>query len=189
MRWTLLALLTVASPALAESPTAPKTAMETAMADLTLTQLDGTPLPKDALDGKAVLFVNVASKCGYTKQYEGLQKLYEAHKDDGLVIVGVPCNQFGGQEPGSPEEIANFCKLNYGVSFPLLEKQDVNGGGRSPLYDWLVSSSAGGGGDIAWNFEKFLVDPSGKVAGRFSSRVAPESPQLNEAIQQALSSR
>jgi len=153
------------------------------LTDLSLTRLDGSKLPAEELAGKAVLFVNVASACGYTKQYEGLQALYTAHKDDGLVVVGVPCNQFGGQEPGSPEEIATFCKMNFGVTFPLLEKQDVNGSKRSPLYSSLVGS----GGDISWNFEKFLVGPDGAVVGRFPSSVKPDSAKLKAAIDSALS--
>jgi glutathione peroxidase len=148
--------------------------------------LDGQPLPAEAIAGKAVLFVNVASRCGYTPQYEGLQALYTQYKDKGLTIVGVPCNQFGGQEPGSAEEIASFCKLNYGVDFPLLEKQDVNGGARSPLYTQLIASPAGGGADVKWNFEKFLVAPSGEVVGRFPSKVAPNDPALAAAIEKVL---
>ena len=108
------------------------------LSDLQLTRLDGSKLPASELSGKAVMFVNVASACGYTRQYEGLQALYEARKDDGLVIVGVPCNQFGAQEPGSAEEIATFCKTNFGVTFPLLAKQEVNGAGRSALYKSLA---------------------------------------------------
>ncbi|MCO4747631.1 MAG: glutathione peroxidase [Proteobacteria bacterium] len=151
-----------------------------------LTALDGSPMPASELDGKAVLFVNVASKCGYTKQYEGLQALYEAKKDSGLVIVGVPSNQFGGQEPGSSEEIASFCKMNFGVTFPLLAKQDVNGGQRSALYSFLVGSTAGGGSDVSWNFEKFLVNRQGEVVGRFKSSVTPDSSELDVAINEAL---
>lgn len=153
-----------------------------------LTRLDGTPLDPATLGGKAVLVVNVASKCGYTGQYEGLQALYEAKKDQGLVILGVPSNQFGGQEPGSPEQIATFCKMNYGVTFPILEKQDVNGQGRSDLYDFLVDSAVGGGGNVSWNFEKFLVDRNGDVVGRFKSSVTPNSSQLSGAIDRALGS-
>ena len=130
--------------------------------------------------------MNVASKCGYTPQYEGLQALYTQYKDKGLTIVGVPCNQFGAQEPGSAEEIASFCKLNYGVDFPLLEKQDVNGAARSALYTQLISSPAGGGADVKWNFEKFLVAPSGEVVGRFPSKVAPNDPALAAAIEKVL---
>ena len=147
-----------------------------------LTQLDGTPLPADTLSGKVVVFVNVASSCGYTPQYEGLQALYEAHRDDGLVIVGVPCNQFGGQEPGSPETIATFCRTNYGVTFPLLEKQAVNGPERSALYQQLV----GEGDDVRWNFEKFVVGRDGTVQARFPSGTRPDSAELRTAIEQAL---
>ncbi|MFT6160025.1 MAG: glutathione peroxidase [Myxococcota bacterium] len=149
---------------------------------MTLTQLDGTPLPPETLAGKAVLFVNVASRCGYTRQYDGLQALYADKVDDGLVVVGVPCNQFGGQEPGSAEEIATFCRVNYGVNFPILDKQDVNGNGRSALYASLIGSDAGGGADVGWNFEKFLVGPDGSVAARFPSSVEPNSPELIAAI-------
>jgi glutathione peroxidase-family protein len=147
-----------------------------------LTQLDGTPLPTDTLAGQVVVFVNVASTCGYTPQYEGLQALYEAHRDDGLVIVGVPCNQFGGQEPGTAESIATFCKTTYGVTFPLLEKQSVNGSERSALYQQLVGS----GDDVRWNFEKFVVGRDGTVQARFPSSTQPDSGELRAAIEQAL---
>ncbi len=177
-------LLSLLSPAaLAEAPAAPSAA---SVVDGALTRLDGSELPASELAGKVVLFVNVASKCGYTPQYEGLEALYQAKKDAGLVIVGVPCNQFGSQEPGSAQEIAQFCKMSYGVSFPLLEKQDVNGTGRSALYTRLVQSEAGAGKDIGWNFEKFLVDRSGKVVARFPSRAAPDDPALISAIDAAL---
>ncbi|MEQ1572196.1 MAG: glutathione peroxidase [Myxococcota bacterium] len=156
------------------------------LSSLPLTRLDGTPMPASELVGKAVLFVNVASKCGYTPQYDGLQELYTAKKDQGLVIVGVPCNQFGAQEPGTKEEIAEFCRLNYGVTFPLLEKQDVNGANRSPLYRWLVASEPGANADVKWNFEKYLVDRSGKVVGHYSSKVAPSAGELGRAIDAAL---
>ena len=147
-----------------------------------LTALDGTPLPKETTAGKVTLFVNVASKCGFTRQYEGLQALYESKKDDGLVIVGVPCNQFGGQEPGGAEEIATFCQRTYGVEFPMLSKQDVNGKDRSELYSYLV----GDGADIKWNFEKFLVGKDGKVIARYPSGTEPNSPELTAAIDKAL---
>ena len=155
--------------------------------EIKLTNLDGSKMEASVLKGKAVLYVNVASKCGYTSQYEGLQALYEHYKDKGLVIVGVPCNQFGGQEPGSAEEIQTFCKANYGVTFPLLEKQDVNGKRRSDLYKALVSSEKGGGKNIRWNFEKFLVDQNGNVVGRYSSGVKPSSSELKTAIESVLS--
>jgi glutathione peroxidase len=158
-----------------------------ALAEISLVQADGSPLPATA--GKVVLFVNVASRCGYTPQYEGLQALYSAYKDQGFLIVGTPCNQFGGQEPGTNAEIASFCKLNYGVDFPILEKADVNGAGRSPLYQWLVDSSAGAGNKIGWNFEKFLVDRAGKVVKRFGSSTTPQDPALKSAIEAALASK
>jgi len=152
------------------------------LTDLSLTRLDGSPFDSTELAGKAVLFVNVASACGFTRQYEGLQALYEARKGDGLVIVGVPCNQFGGQESGTAEEIATFCKANFGVTFPLLAKQDVNGANRSPLYKQLV----GTGSDIGWNFEKFVVGRDGKVIDRFGSSTKPGSSALGSAIDKAL---
>ena len=156
------------------------------LSSLPLTALDGKPLPADTLSNKVVLVVNVASKCGYTPQYKGLQALYDQYKGQGLTLLGVPCNQFGGQEPGSAEEIRNFCSLNYGVNFPLLQKQDVNGPGRSPLYAWLVGSPAGGGSDIGWNFEKFLIGRDGTVKARFKSAVTPEDPALRKAIEAEL---
>ncbi|MFT5586345.1 MAG: glutathione peroxidase-family protein [Cognaticolwellia sp.] len=167
---------TAAPPPTAEAGTAQ------AIPQISLTALDGEPLSKDTLDGKVVLFVNVASRCGYTPQYEGLEELYQSRKNKGLVIVGAPCNQFGSQEPGSAEEIATFCKLNYGVTFPLLAKQDVNGAERSALYSSLVGSEAGDGRDIKWNFEKFLVNREGQVVGRYGSSTKPQSDELTAAI-------
>lgn len=149
-----------------------------------LTALDGSPLPAEVLSGKAVLYVNVASKCGYTNQYDGLQALWTEFKDQGLVVVGVPCNQFAGQEPGGAEEIASFCRMNYGVDFPLLEKQDVNGKARSALYQQLIGS----GPDVKWNFEKFLVGRDGQVKARFGTAVEPSDPALRAAIVAALGS-
>jgi glutathione peroxidase len=126
--------------------------------------------------------VNVASRCGLTPQYTGLQKLYETYQDRGLVVLGVPCNQFGGQEPGTASDIEEFCQVNYGVTFPLTEKVDVNGTGRHPLYRWLI----GEGGDIQWNFEKFVVTPGGAVAGRFEPGVTPEDERLVATIERLL---
>lgn len=157
--------------------------------DLSLKALDGSALDAKLLEGKAVLYVNVASRCGYTSQYEQLQAIYDRYKEKGLQIVGVPCNQFGGQEPGSSEEIATFCKKNYGVTFPLLEKQDVKGANQSRLYKALVNSNAGKGTDVRWNFEKFLVDASGKVVQRFSSGVKPDSAELTNAIESAIAKK
>jgi glutathione peroxidase-family protein len=164
----------------------PAASAPASLSEVSMTAIDGAPFGADKLAGKVVLFVNVASKCGYTQQYEALQAVYDRFHAQGLEIVGVPCNQFAGQEPGSPEEIVTFCRQNYGVTFPLLEKQDVNGSGRSPLYRWLVASEAGGGSDIGWNFEKFLVARDGRVLGRFTSKVKPDDPQLVGAIERAL---
>lgn len=176
-----LAALTVAGPAAgAPSPALPQ---------LPLTALDGAPLPKETLAGHVVLVVNVASQCGYTPQYKGLEALYQQYKDQGLVLVGVPCNQFGGQEPGTAEEIRSFCTINYGVTFPLLAKAEVNGPGRSDLYTMLVTSPAGGGADIKWNFEKFLIGRDGQVKARFKSAVTPEDPALRAAIEAELAAK
>jgi glutathione peroxidase len=153
---------------------------------VTLAKLGGGEFPKTELEGKVVLFVNVASKCGLTPQYEGLVGLFEKYKDRGFLVVGAPCNQFLGQEPGSADEIATFCSATYGVDFPLLDKLDVNGAGRSPLYQWLIASPAGGGTDINWNFEKFVVGRDGEVKARFAPTVKPDAPEVIAAIEAAL---
>src|SRR5690606_13393335 len=138
-------------------------------------------------EDKAVLVVNVASKCGLTPQYEGLEKIHERYADRGFSVLGVPCNQFLGQEPGSAEEIATFCSTTYGVTFPMAEKVEVNGDGRPPLYQELtaVPDADGKDGDVSWNFEKFLVAPGGKVT-RFRPQVEPEDPAVISAIEDAL---
>ncbi|MDB5529871.1 MAG: glutathione peroxidase [Devosia sp.] len=138
--------------------------------DFTLPLLNGTPQAFSAYRGKVVLVVNVASKCGLTPQYAGLEALWKAHNDQGLVILGFPCNQFAGQEPGTETEIAEFCEINYGVTFPLFGKIDVNGPDTSPLYAWL---KAGHPGDVDWNFAKFLIGRDGAVVARFASSVVP----------------
>jgi glutathione peroxidase len=142
----------------------------TTLADFTLPRLDGTPQPLSAYAGKVVLVVNTASKCGLTPQYEGLEALWRQYGDRGLVVLGFPCNQFGGQEPGSAAEIAEFCELNFGVSFPLFAKLDVNGPDESPLYSWLKADFPG---DIGWNFAKFLIGRDGKVVERFATDTQP----------------
>lgn len=156
--------------------------------DIEATSINGEPVKLSGFAGKAVLVVNVASKCGFTPQYAGLQQLYEKYKDRGLEILGFPCNQFMDQEPGTNEEIAEFCSLNYGVSFPLFEKVDVNGPNRHPLYSELTKQPdhKGNAGDVGWNFEKFLISPQGEVVGRFSTRVEPDAPFLVEAIEEQL---
>jgi glutathione peroxidase len=150
--------------------------------------LDGTPADLHDHDDEAVLIVNVASKCGLTPQYEGLERLHERYKDQGFTVLGFPCNQFLEQEPGTPDEIATFCSTTYGVTFPLYEKIDVNGEGRHPLYESLteVSDAEGHAGDIRWNFEKFLVAPGGEVVARFAPQTEPEAPELVTAIEGAL---
>lgn len=152
----------------------------------TVNAADGKPLSLEKYKGHPVLIVNVASKCGFTPQYKGLEELYLKYKDKGLVILGFPCNQFGGQEPGSNEEIQSFCSLNYGVTFPVLAKVDVNGDKTAPLYTWLKESAPGilGTEMIKWNFTKFLVDRDGKVVKRFAPKDEPASiaPDIEKAL-------
>lgn len=154
--------------------------------DTPIPALDGGALPE--LSGQAVLVVNVASRCGLTPQYEGLERLQERFAGQGFTVLGVPCNQFGGQEPGTSEEIATFCSTTYGVTFPLTEKVDVNGPGRHPMYATLTDTqdASGAAGDVQWNFEKFLVAPDGKILARFRPRTEPESDEVVEAITAAL---
>lgn len=150
--------------------------------------LDGAPDALATVDGKVTLVVNVASKCGLTPQYTALEAIHEKYAARGFSVVGVPCNQFMGQEPGSPEEIAEFCSATYGVTFPLTEKVDVNGDNRHPLYSSLtpVADAEGVNGDIRWNFEKFLVGRDGSVVARFSPMVVPDAPEIVSAIESAL---
>lgn len=154
--------------------------------DLKLRALDGQELPLAPYKGKVVLVVNVASRCGLTPQYAGLEKLHQQFHDRGFSVLGVPCNQFAAQEPGSEDEIREFCTLNYGVTFPLGSKMDVNGASRHPLYRLLAGEGAEFPGDITWNFEKFLVGKDGRVLARFSPRTTPEDPALVAAIEKAL---
>ncbi|MEE1748653.1 MULTISPECIES: glutathione peroxidase [unclassified Streptomyces] len=156
--------------------------------DIPLRTLTGEPTSLADYSGKVVLLVNVASKCGLTPQYAGLVKLQNEYADRGFTVLGVPCNQFAGQEPGSAEEIQTFCSTTYGVSFPLLEKTEVNGDGRHPLYVELarLADADGEAGDIQWNFEKFLISPAGEPVARLRPRVEPESPELVTAIESLL---
>jgi len=156
--------------------------------DFTLNSIDGNPKPLSDFKGKVVLIVNVASRCGYTPQYAGLEKLYEKYMDQGLVIVGVPANNFGGQEPGSNEEIKTFCSRNYNVTFPMMSKVSVKGEDTTPLYQYLTDKSANPttGGEIKWNFTKFLVDKKGNVINRFEPAVTPEAAELVKALEAAL---
>src|SRR3954465_8154848 len=156
--------------------------------DIAVTTLDGQQATLAQLSDGATLVVNVASKCGLTPQYTALEKLAKDYGDRGLTVVGVPCNQFMGQEPGTAEEIQTFCSQNYGVTFPLLEKTDVNGDDRHPLYTELTKAvdSHGQAGDIQWNFEKFLVAPDGAVVKRFRPRTEPDAPEVISAIEAVL---
>jgi glutathione peroxidase len=153
-----------------------------------LTTLDGTNTTLGELSSRATLVVNVASKCGLTPQYTALEKVAQAYADRGLTVVGVPCNQFMGQEPGTAEEIQNFCSTTYGVTFPLLAKTDVNGADRHPLYVELTKAADAGGeaGDIQWNFEKFLLNADGEVVHRFRPRTEPDAPEVIAAIEAVL---
>ncbi|GGO16239.1 glutathione peroxidase [Micromonospora parathelypteridis] len=156
--------------------------------DIPIDALNGGPADLARYRGKALLVVNVASRCGLTPQYAGLQTLADSYADRGLVVLGVPCNQFAGQEPGSAAEISDFCQVNYGVTFPLTEKVDVNGPDRHPLYAALVETPDADGhtGDVRWNFEKFLVAPDGSIAARFAPTVEPDADDLRAAIEKAL---
>jgi glutathione peroxidase len=153
-----------------------------------LPRLDGKPESLSVYSGKVVLAVNVASRCGFTPQYAGLQALQDRYEDRGFTVLGFPCNQFFHQEPGTAEQIQEFCSLNYGVKFPLFGKLDVKGEGRHPLYSILseTADDAGKAGNVSWNFEKFLVGRDGHVVRRFRSKVTPEDPRLVEAVESLL---
>ena len=153
--------------------------------DIPVNTLAGQPSSLGELDGQTLLVVNVASKCGLTPQYTGLEALQEQYGDRGFSVVGFPCNQFGGQEPGTADEIAEFCSTTYGVSFPMFEKIEVNGPGRHAIYTELTATpdADGEAGDIQWNFEKFLVGPDGAVIARFRPMTAPDAPELVGAIE------
>ncbi len=156
--------------------------------EIPLQTLEGEPTSLGEFSGRALLVVNVASKCGFTPQYAGLEKLQQTYGDRGFAVVGVPCNQFGGQEPGSAEQIRDFCSTTYDVTFPMMAKAEVNGAGRHPLYELLTQQADADGeaGDVQWNFEKFLIAPDGTVTGRFRSAVEPGSEQLTQAIEAVL---
>ncbi len=151
--------------------------------------IDGKETSLKPYEGKVLLIVNVASRCGYTPQYQQLEAVYEKYKDKGLVILGFPCNQFGGQEPGTDAEIKQFCSSKYSVTFPLFDKIDVNGPNRHPLYVRLAGKDSPYPGDIKWNFSKFLISRDGKILKRFESRVVPDSPEVTQAIESALAEK
>jgi glutathione peroxidase len=173
---TLLATAVLAGPALASGDTV------MSFYDLTATTLDGTPKHLSDYKGKVLLVVNTASECGFTPQYAGLEQLYERYKDKGMVVLGFPSNDFGGQEPGSSAEIKTFCEKTYHVTFPLFAKVKTKGEGQSPVYKFL----AAGSGEPKWNFHKYVVGTDGKVSAAFPSAVKPDSPELKAAIDAAL---
>jgi glutathione peroxidase len=156
--------------------------------DFTLNSIDGQPTPLASFNGKLVMLVNVASRCGFTSQYSALESIYEKYKDRGFVIVGIPANNFGKQEPGTNQEIRTFCTTKYKVSFPMMSKVSVKGDDITPLYQFLTDKSASPktGGEIQWNFTKFLVGPDGRIITRFEPEVTPDSPEVIAAIEKAL---
>lgn len=157
--------------------------------DIPLKDIDGKPTSLKDYQGKVLLIVNVASRCGYTPQYTGLEALQEKYKDKGFAVLGFPCNQFGGQEPGTNEEIKQFCSSKYQVTFPLYDKIEVNGANRHPLYTELAGKDSPYPGDIKWNFSKFLISRDGKILKRFESKVKPDSEELVQAIEKALAEK
>lgn len=163
-------------------------AAATSVYNFTLKSIDGQPVSLSAYHGKVLMLVNVASKCGFTPQYTALESLYEKYKDKGLVIVGIPANNFGGQEPGTNEEIKKFCSSKYSVSFPMMSKVSVKGDDKTPLYIFLTDKATDPkfGGDIQWNFTKFLFDRNGNPVARFEPNVTPDSPQVVAAVESAL---
>ncbi len=157
--------------------------------DVTVKDIDGKETSLKAYQGKVLLVVNVASKCGYTKQYKALEAIYEKYKDKGFVILGFPCNQFKAQEPGTNEQIKQFCSDTYGVTFPLFDKIEVNGPNRHPLYAELAGPNSPYPGDIKWNFSKFLIGRDGKILKRFEPATVPDAPQVVSAIEAALAAK
>ncbi len=160
--------------------------MDKNIKQITVKDIDGKSVNLSDYKGKVLLIVNVASYCGFTKQYTGLEQIYKQYKDKGFEILAFPCNQFGQQEPGTNEEIKNFCSSKFDVTFKLFDKIDVNGKDKSPLYEVLTNNEVTGKADIKWNFEKFLIDKDGNVVSRYSSKVEPASKELTSAIEKEL---
>ncbi|MFN3407376.1 MAG: glutathione peroxidase [Limisphaerales bacterium] len=173
---TMISALTLAAPA-------------AGIYDVKVKDIDGKEVSLKDYEGKVLLVVNVASRCGFTKQYAGLEALYQKYKDRGLVVLGFPCNQFGGQEPGTNAEIKEFCSTKFNVTFPLFDKIEVNGPNRHPLYVRLAGKDSPFPGDIRWNFNKFLVNRKGEVVNRFDSKVAPDAAELVAAVEAALGAK
>jgi glutathione peroxidase len=191
-RHLAIAMMVLAGCASTHGPSPEKappkaTDAEGAVVNQTVTSLNGKTVNLSDYRGKTLLIVNTASECGYTPQYAGLQSLYDKYKDRGLVIVGFPSNDFGGQEPGGAEEIATFCKKNYGVTFPMMSKVHAKGPEISPVYKTLTQDTPEGiRGEVKWNFTKFLIDPQGKVVARFEPKVEPQSPEIADAVEKNL---
>lgn len=160
--------------------------MNNNISSVTVNDIDGNKIKLSDYQGKVLLIVNVASYCGYTKQYAGLEEIYKKYKDKGFEILAFPCNQFGGQEPGTNEEIKNFCSAKFDVTFRLFDKIDVNGENKSPLYSILTDNEVTGKADIKWNFEKFLIDKNGNVVARYLSKIEPASEELISAIEKEI---
>ena len=184
----LVALAAVGGVALAGHEAAERTPAKNSIYNFAVKDISGRDVKLSQYRDKVMLIVNVASRCGYTPQYEGLQKIYEKYKDQGLVVLGFPANNFGGQEPGTNEEIKEFCQLKYNVSFPMFAKISVKGEDKHPLYKYLTEAETNPAhaGEIKWNFNKFLVDKKGNIIARFDSKVKPEDEQVTQAIEQAL---
>lgn len=180
--WRQLGALSLVAALALSTATADDAAMS--IHSQTVERSDGSKEELSKYKGKVLLIVNVASQCGFTRQYKGMQELYDAYKDKGLVVMAFPCNQFGRQEPGSNEEIQKFCESKFGVTFPVFAKIDVNGDGAHGLYKQLKDSE--GGGEVKWNFEKFLVSKDGKVLARYRSRTEPMSDEVRKAIEAEL---
>lgn len=153
--------------------------------DFSFTSIEGKPMPLKTYKGKTLLIVNTASKCGFTPQYKGLEALWKKYKDKGLVVIGVPSNDFGAQEPGSEDEIKDFCEVRFGVDFPLTSKESVVGAKAHPFYKW-IAEELGENAAPKWNFHKYLVSPDGKIAGTYGSRVAPDAGDLTNAVEEAM---
>jgi glutathione peroxidase len=168
--------------------TTPREAKAKSIYDFTMTDIDGKETPLKKFEGKVVMIVNTASRCGLTPQYEGLEKIFDEYKEKGFVVLGFPANDFMGQEPGTNEEIKEFCTSRFNVSFPMFSKISVKGEGAHPLYQWLLTQTDNKK-DIEWNFAKFLVGRDGQVRARFSSRTAPDAKEIREAIEKELSAK
>jgi glutathione peroxidase len=182
----LLAVLLIAVLAAAANAQDKDTATMSGLASIPYSRADGTTETLAQYAGKALVIVNTASRCGFTPQYAGLEHLYQTYRDQGLVVIAFPSNDYGGQEPGSNEEIQSFCRERYNVTFPVMAKMSTKGSTISPLYGALTGPSSPFPGDVKWNFEKFVIDRSGRIVARFRSGTNPESPEMKEAVEKAL---